>query len=86
MSHFEEGTGTRIMTHAMFIRRGQTVFLADTSVAENPDGRALADIAELDDEERPLRVLRPEGPHDLILGARDAAELLQLRPTRAPCH
>ena len=29
----------------MFIRRGQTVFLADTSVAENPDGRALADIA-----------------------------------------
>ena len=35
----------RIMTHAMFIRRGQTVFLADTSVAENPDGRALADIA-----------------------------------------
>ena len=35
----------RIMTYAMFIRRGQTVFLADTSVAENPDGRALADIA-----------------------------------------
>ena len=42
---FDPAENERIMTHAMFIRRGQTVFLADTSVAENPDGRALADIA-----------------------------------------
>ena len=37
--------GTRVIGMSMVINRGKTVFIADTSVNELPDGQALADIA-----------------------------------------